>query len=106
MRHNVLRELTARNLPAGKHADGQGLWLVKREREHGKWVLRVVVHGRRRETLDGRTYRMRDINRIYKEQRREARRVEQPTLFPVHEDARPPSQKTAAGRLSAPTLFD
>jgi len=54
VRYNVLREMTARNLPAGKHADGQGLWLVKREREHGKWVLRVAVHGKRREMGLGR----------------------------------------------------
>jgi integrase len=49
MLHSALREITARNLPAGKHADGQGLWLVKRRREAGKWVLRVVVSDRRRE---------------------------------------------------------
>lgn len=54
MRHNVLRELTAKNLPAGKHADGQGLWLVKREREHGKWVLRLVMNGTRKEMGLGR----------------------------------------------------
>lgn len=54
MRHNVLRELTARNLPAGKHADGQGLWLWKRDRERGQWKLRVVVHGKRREMGLGR----------------------------------------------------
>lgn len=54
MRYNVLNQLTARNLPAGKHADGQGLWLVKRERAHGKWILRLAVHGRRREMGLGR----------------------------------------------------
>jgi integrase len=36
-------------LDKGKFADGAGLWLVKSERSRGKWVLRVVVHGRRRE---------------------------------------------------------
>jgi integrase len=54
MLHSALREITARNLPAGKHADGQGLWLVKRSREAGKWVLRVVVSERRREMGLGR----------------------------------------------------
>jgi integrase len=33
----------------GKHADGGGLWLVKDHATRGKWVLRVTVHGRRRE---------------------------------------------------------
>lgn len=36
-------------LPPGKHADGGGLWLVKREDGGGQWVLRVTIHGRRRE---------------------------------------------------------
>ncbi|KQI70020.1 integrase [Loktanella sp. 3ANDIMAR09] len=35
--------------PVGKHADGAGLWLVKREDGGAQWVLRVTVHGRRRE---------------------------------------------------------
>lgn len=35
--------------PAGKYGDGGGLWLVKSSKKTGKWVLRVVVHGRRRE---------------------------------------------------------
>ena len=38
-----------RSLPPGKHADGGGLWLVKREDGGAQWVLRVTVHGRRRE---------------------------------------------------------
>lgn len=38
-----------KQLPAGKYSDGSGLWLVKSARDTGKWVLRVVVHGRRRE---------------------------------------------------------
>ena len=46
--------MKAKALPAGKHADGQGLWLVKRVKEHGKWVLRVVVYGNRREMGLGR----------------------------------------------------
>jgi len=54
MRYNVLNQQTARNLAAGKHADGQGLWLVKREKAHGKWILRLAVHGRRREMGLGR----------------------------------------------------
>lgn len=33
----------------GKHCDGAGLWLVVREDGGAQWVLRVTVHGRRRE---------------------------------------------------------
>lgn len=54
MKHNALRELAAKNLGPGKYADGQGLWLWKRTREQGKWKLRIVVHGRRREMGLGR----------------------------------------------------
>lgn len=37
------------NALPGKHADGGGLWFVKREDGGAQWVLRVTVHGRRRE---------------------------------------------------------
>ncbi len=49
MRHNVLSQLSAKALDRGKYADGQGLWLVKRDRQAGKWALRLVVSGKRRE---------------------------------------------------------
>lgn len=45
---NRLTALQVRNAPPGKYADGGGLWLVKRE-GGGQWVLRVVVHGQRKE---------------------------------------------------------
>lgn len=54
MRSHVLTQMSAKNLPAGKFADGRGLWLFKRCKSAGKWVLRVVVHGRRREMGLGR----------------------------------------------------
>lgn len=38
-----------RKLPVGKHCDGAGLWLVKRDTGGAQWVLRVTVFGRRRE---------------------------------------------------------
>lgn len=44
-----LTALTVKSLPPGKYNDGDGLWLVKRKDGGSQWVLRVVVHGRRRE---------------------------------------------------------
>lgn len=46
---NRLSAKGAAALGPGKYADGAGLWLVKDEPAHGKWVLRFTVHGRRRE---------------------------------------------------------
>ena len=46
---NRLSAKGAAALGQGKYADGAGLWLVKADARHGKWVLRVTVHGRRRE---------------------------------------------------------
>lgn len=48
----ALNKLTAQAAKAagpGKISDGGGLWLHKREDGGSQWVLRVVVHGRRRE---------------------------------------------------------
>ncbi|MEM7241905.1 MAG: integrase arm-type DNA-binding domain-containing protein [Pseudomonadota bacterium] len=47
--HNVLTQLKARSLDKGKYADGKGLWLVKSRKESGRWMLRIVVNGKRRE---------------------------------------------------------
>ena len=38
-----------KSAPVGKHCDGAGLWLVKRDTGGAQWVLRITVHGRRRE---------------------------------------------------------
>jgi len=38
-----------RKAPPGKYCDGAGLWLVVRDDGGAQWVLRVTVHGRRRE---------------------------------------------------------
>ncbi|MBA2920672.1 DUF4102 domain-containing protein [Sphingomonas sp. MAH-20] len=51
---NQLSHLRCRSLDAGRYADGQGLWLVKRSNERGKWVLRLSVWGTRREMGLGR----------------------------------------------------
>lgn len=49
MIYNALNQMKAKNLSAGKYADGQGLWLIKRSKIAGKWILRLVVSGKRRE---------------------------------------------------------
>ena len=46
---NRLSAVAVKNAAAGKYSDGGGLWLVKREDGGGQWVLRVTIHGRRRE---------------------------------------------------------
>ncbi len=51
----MVRTFNRLNAPAvkaaklGKHADGGGLWLHVRPDDGSQWVLRVTVHGRRRE---------------------------------------------------------
>lgn len=54
MLYNALGQMAARSLGQGKYADGQGLWLVKRDKILGKWILRLVVSGKRREMGLGR----------------------------------------------------
>ena len=54
--------------------------------------------------IEGKRYLWRDVLRIRQDQRKAAKK-EQPTLFPLKEDVRPPSQQTAAGRYQEPTLF-
>ncbi len=44
-----LTAIAVKNAAPGKHEDGSGLRLVKRSDGGGQWVLRVTVHGRRRE---------------------------------------------------------
>lgn len=44
-----LSALAVKSAPPGKHEDGNGLRLVKREDGGGEWVLRYTLHGRRRE---------------------------------------------------------
>ncbi len=54
MLYNALGQLRTKNLGPGKYPDGQGLWLVKRSRGAGKWVLRLAANGKRREMGLGR----------------------------------------------------
>lgn len=44
-----LTAAAVKNATPGKHEDGAGLRLIKRDGGSGQWVLRVTVHGRRRE---------------------------------------------------------
>lgn len=44
-----LSPATAKAADPGKYSDGGGLWLHKRPDGGAQWVLRVTVHGRRRE---------------------------------------------------------
>lgn len=53
--------------------------------------------------LDGRRYAWRDLVALRRAQAQP--RAEQPTLFALHEDRRPPGERTAAERYQAPSLF-
>lgn len=44
-----LSAVFVKSAPPGKHEDGNGLRLIKREDGGGQWVFRYSVHGRRRE---------------------------------------------------------
>lgn len=46
---NALNPMKAKNLSEGKYADGQGLWLIKRSKQAGKWIVRLTIDGKRRE---------------------------------------------------------
>lgn len=52
--HQQLSALQTKSLPAGKHCDGNGLWLFKSAVNKGKWKLRFHASGRRRELGLGR----------------------------------------------------
>ena len=54
MKFNALNQMTAKSLGAGKHGDGQGLYLVKARKETGKWIVRLSMGGKRREMGLGR----------------------------------------------------
>ena len=55
--------------------------------------------------IDGKRYAWRDIIALHREQAKRGRQP-QPTLFDLKDDARPPSQRSAAGRYAEPSLFD
>lgn len=49
-----LSAATVKAAPPGKHSDGGGLWLYRREDGGAQWVLRYTIHGRRHEMGLGR----------------------------------------------------
>ena len=53
--------------------------------------------------IDGRRYLWRDLIALRQAQARP--RAEQPTLFDLREDCRPPGERTAAERYREPSLF-
>ena len=55
--------------------------------------------------IDGKRYAWRDILALRREQTKRERQP-QPALFDLKDDARPISQRSAAGRYAEPTLFD
>ena len=55
--------------------------------------------------IDGKRHLWRDVLRARREQREAKARTTQPALFPLYEDRRPPSERTAQGRYTEPLLF-
>jgi hypothetical protein len=53
--------------------------------------------------IDGRRYLWRDLVALRQAQAQP--RAEQPTLFELHEDHRPPGERNAAERYREPSLF-
>lgn len=49
MKRHSLSYMQTKKAPTGKYADGQGLWLCKRSKDAGKWIVRLVIQGKRRE---------------------------------------------------------
>jgi hypothetical protein len=56
--------------------------------------------------IEGKRYLWRDILKLRREQKLAEAKAKQPTLFALIEDARPASQRSAAGRYLEPTLFN
>src|SRR6056300_782590 len=48
-KYNQLTSAFIKNAPAGKYADGAGLWFIKRVDGGAQWMLRVSLLGKRRE---------------------------------------------------------
>jgi hypothetical protein len=55
--------------------------------------------------IDGRHFLWRDVLKLRREQKQASAKAEQPALFDLVEDRRPPADRTAAGRYLEPSLF-
>lgn len=55
--------------------------------------------------IGGVRYSWSEILQRRREQKKKARQP-QPTLFPLKEDSRPPTQRDASSRFAEPTLLD
>ena len=55
--------------------------------------------------IDGKRLLWRDVLQLRREQTRADASAVQPALFELHDDRRPPSDRTAAGRYLEPSLF-
>ena len=98
---NVLRNLSA--LPAGKHGDGGGLWLLRREDGGAQWSLRYTIGGKagemglgstadvtlgeaRAEATKWRAFAKRGVNpRLARERERREAAATRPTVAAVVE---------------------
>lgn len=54
--------------------------------------------------VEGKRYEWRELLRLRREQAKAAHKPQQ-TLFPMREDSRPASQRSARGRYEQPLLF-
>jgi hypothetical protein len=55
--------------------------------------------------IDGKRYAWREVLRLRREQKETCAKAEQPALFSLMDDRRPPADRTAAGRYQEPSLF-
>jgi hypothetical protein len=56
-------------------------------------------------TIDGKRLLWRDLLKLRREQRKASADAQQPALFELVDDRRPPAERTAAGRYLEPSLF-
>jgi hypothetical protein len=55
--------------------------------------------------IGGKRYVWREVLRLRREQIEQCAKAEQPALFMLTDDRRPPADRTAAGRYLEPSLF-